>query len=131
MLGFATTSQESYDYVETIGTDSSPVGQGVILLVTFTGNQTQRNPFVSPFIGIWCNGTGESNKLTMATRSWSDTSGRSVGIDRYLEFDKSTLNQPFTRRWRVQLAVFKQVTIRAKATVQGTTGGTVSVVRES
>ena len=131
VIGYTINSGATYDYQETIGNDSSSATVPVVLEITFTGDQSQQFPFLCPSMTIWCNGTGSGNVLRPDQIWWTDSSSRYVLLSYPLKLVVSSLSSPYSRRWRVNLDVYRQVTLRTKAILQGTCRGSYTVVRVS
>ena len=127
IIGYTNDSGAAYDYQETIGSDSSSAVVSIVLEITFTGDHSQEYPFLSPSMTIWCNG----NVLRPDQIWWTGSGSRYVLLSYPLKLVVSSLNSPYTRRWQVHLDVYKQVTVRTKAILQGTCKGTYTVARVS
>lgn len=131
---YVAQTEQEWDQDFSIGSDSDVgVTNFVQFDVTFTGDGSQRFPVENVFADLRVNGTGGGSRPTLGPDGvfrWSDGS-RSVQVVSWAVRDKALLTSDLQHRWRFSLQTLKEVRLRFKATVAGSSPGTLSVVRVS
>lgn len=128
-LGYAVESALDWDYEITLPPTLS--AQYVELILTFTGDGSQKFPIVIPASDIRVNGTGDANKLTLSPNGqWIYSNGGNVVLMYALDQpDPAYFESETQLAWLIGFEYLGSITFRLKARGQASTDGTWSVVR--
>lgn len=128
----AYTSQtaNTWDFQGTISTGSPSSGFDTVYILTFAGDGSQQYPMINPFMNVYVGASSPSNRLvpTPAGRSWTDGTNTAV-LGSLLVSDTTLLTDPLRLRWTTVVSVYGTVAVYLKAYADGTSPGTIAVVR--
>lgn len=144
-LNYPTTTGNTWDWNETVGTDGDGLTHQVIFTIQFTGDGTQQFPTEMCLFDLFINsatiatGPIESNRLTPQASTWTDGT-RSVSllvnpvisnpVEQYAASVPTKYTDPLVWQWKLGITFFSaRITYFMKASSLGTSPGALTVTR--
>jgi hypothetical protein len=123
LLGYLTESADQWDLHETLS------GNGTIIItVTFTGDGSQKYPFIQPYADLFFGGTSDSNRPDDVSLEW--VSGMNLAIlGDFLLFDTTYASDELVYAWITIVNYSGTFDYYLKAYAMGSSLGTLSVTR--
>lgn len=133
-VSYTLQTANTWDLTETLPTVSDLTI--ITLRVTLVYDGSQAIPFEQLYLDVRANGTGESNRfvylngtyagvIVVGLQGWTDNTNLIVNTQTTTTFQLSTI----TRIWNVDFQYKGSVTYYAKASVQASSNGTLTVAR--
>lgn len=125
MLPYTTQNGSGWDLTGSVPASTTGVRQ-ISIQMTFTGDGTQKAPFVNPFLDVFVNGTAPSNRLSPLA---FNTASSAPQLSGFLGIDKTYYTNNYTRVWNTTIAYVDAFTYNIKGYAKGSSRGSLTVVR--